>query len=146
MVDPSLLQSFSEDEWMSIHGIPHVHALCFGITLEGLFTCLASLALWGKSGTDFIHNTSRRVTSVEIAPLAILVTDGIGKGRLGMINTFCRTDQAKVKPLDVLSALVQQDSPEPGIVMMKVFANSAYFLQGSFSSPYLDVTTLPWGL
>ena len=61
-----------------------------------LFTHLASLLLWGKAGTDFINNVSRRATSVEIAPLAILVTDGIGEGKLGMITTFCRTDQVNL--------------------------------------------------
>ena len=93
MADPSLLQSFAKDEWMSVHGLPYLHTLCFCIVSERLFTHLASLALWGKAGTHFINNTARRAMSVEITPLNILGTDSIGKGKLGMITTFCRTDQ-----------------------------------------------------
>ena len=115
LVDPSLLQSFAKDEWMSIHGLPYLHALCFCVASERLFTHLASLVLWGKAGTDFINNASRRATNIEINPLAILVTDSLGKGKLGMITTFCRTHQVKVEPLDALSALVQWDSPKPGV-------------------------------
>ena len=45
MVDPSLLQSFLEDEWMSIHGLPYLHAISFHVVLERLFTQLTSSAL-----------------------------------------------------------------------------------------------------
>ena len=130
MVDPSLLQCFAKDKLIPVHGLPYLCALCFHIALESLFTCLASPALWGKAGTDFINNASRRVMSIEITPLAILVTDGIGQGKLGMITTFCRTDQVKVEPSDVLSALVWQDSSKPCVLVVKVFTNSPYFPWG----------------
>ena len=87
----------------------------------------------------------RRVRSIEIAPLAILVMDGVGERKLGMIPVFYRTDQAKVEPLDTLSTLVQWDSPEPGVVVMKVFTNLPHLPQGSLGSPYLDVITLSAG-
>ena len=80
--------------------------------------------------------------STEITPLAILVTDGVGERKLGMITAFCRSDQVKVKPSDALWNLVQQVSPEPGVVVVKVYTNSSHLLWGSFGSPYLDVTTL----
>ena len=80
--------------------------------------------------------------SIEIAPLAILVMDGVVEGKLGMITAFSRTDQAKVEPSDTLSTLVEQDSPKPGVVVVKVFTNPPHLLQGSFRSPYLDITTL----
>ena len=102
MVDPSLLQSFSEDEWMSAHGLPYLHALCFGIVSERLFTLLTSPVLWGKAGADFITNAGQRAMSAEITPLAILIMDGMGEGKLGMITNFCRSDQVKVESLDTL--------------------------------------------
>ena len=102
MADPPLLQSFSEDECMSIHGLPYLHAIYFCIVSERLFSQLTSSALWVKSGSNFTIKVGRRATSVEIAPLAILVTDGVGEEKLGMITAFCRPDQAKVEPLDTL--------------------------------------------
>ena len=48
MMDPSLLQSFSEDEWMSIHRLPYLCALHFHIVSEKLFTQLTSPALLKK--------------------------------------------------------------------------------------------------
>ena len=145
MADPSLLQPFTKDKWMSIHGLPYLHTLHFHIVSERLFTRLASLVLGEKVGIDFINKASRRAMSVEITPLAILVTDSIGKGKMGMITNFCRTDQEKVEPLDTFLALVQRDVPEPCVVMVRVFTNSPYFPWGSFGSPYLDMTTLPQG-
>ena len=142
MVDPSLLQSFLEDEWMSIHGLPYLHAICFCIVSERLFSRLTSSALWGKAEVDFLTKLRRRAMSTEIVPLTILVTDRVGEGNLGMKTAFCRTDQAKVEPLDTLSTLVQCNSPEPGVVVMKVLTNSPHLPWESFGSPYLDVTTL----
>ena len=123
---------------MSILGLPYLCALCFG-------TLLTSPALLGKAGADFITNAGRRTMSTEITPLAILVMDRVGEGRLGMITTFWRSDQAKLEPSAALSTLVQQYSPKPGIVVVKVFTNSPHLPWGSFSSPYLDVTTLSVG-
>ena len=52
--------------------------------------------------------------------------DGVGDGKLGMITAFCRSDQAKVEPLDALLILVQWDSPEPGVVVVKVFTHPIF--------------------
>ena len=142
MADASLLQSFSEDEWMSIHRLPYLHVLCFHNVSERLYTWLTSPVLWGKARTDFITEAGRRAMSAENAPLVILVMDDAGKGRLGMITIFCRSDQAKVEPLDTISTLVQWDSPMSGVVVVKVYTNSPYLPCGSFNPPYLDVTTL----
>ena len=73
--------------------------------------------------------------SAEITPLAILVMDGVGKGKLGMITTFCRSDQVKVEPSDALLTLVQWDSPKPGVVVVKVFTNSPHPLHGGPLAP-----------
>ena len=99
----------------------------------------------GNAGANFITNAGRRAMSTEITSLAILVMDGEGKGKLGMITTFCRSDQAKVEHSDTLTTIVLPDSPKPGVVVTKVFTNSPYLSQGSFCSPYLDVTTIPMG-
>ena len=99
----------------------------------------------GKAGADYITNTGRSIMSAEIAPLAILVMDGVGEGKLGMITTICISDQAKVEPSDALSTLVQWDPLKTGVTVVKVFTNSPHLLQVSFGSPYLDVTTLSAG-
>ena len=83
--------------------------------------------------------------STEIAPLAILAMDGVGEGKLGMITTFCRSDQVKVEHSDALLTLVQWDSPVPGVVVVKAFTNSPHLSWGCFGSPYLDITTLSAG-
>ena len=115
---------------LRISGCPSMNfpiwALCFCIVSERLFACLTSPALWGKARADFITNASRKATSTEITPLAILIMQGVGEGRLAIIPTFCQSDQAKVEPSDVLSTLVQQDSPEPSVVVVKIFTNSTY--------------------
>ena len=90
---------------MSIHGLPYICTIHLSIVLERLSTQLASSGLWIKAVADFITNVGRRATSTEIAPLAILVM--VGEGKLGMITTFCRSDQVKVKPPNALSTLVQ---------------------------------------
>ena len=77
--------------------------------------------------------------------MAVLVTDGMEEGSLAMVTTFCHHDQVKVEPLEVLSTSAQQDSPELNIVGVKIFTNSPYLPWGSFSFPYLDLTTLSAG-
>ena len=121
------------------------NALHFHDVSERLFTQLTSPVLWAKAGVDFISSASRKAMSTEIAPLAILDMDGVGRGRLGMKTTFCQSNQANLESSDTLSALVQWDSPEWGVVVVKVFTNSPYLLWGSLSSPYLDITTLSAG-
>ena len=142
MADPSLLQSFSEDKWMSIHVFPYLHVIQFCIVSDGLFSQLTSLALWGKAGADLLTKVGRRAVSIETTPLAMLVMDRVGEGKLGLITAFCRTDQAKVEPLDALSTFVHCESPKPGVVVVKVFTNMCHLLQGPFGFPYLDVTNL----
>ena len=142
MADPSLLQSFSEDEWMSTQRLPYMCVLHFCIVLERLSNQLTSPALWRNTGANFITNASQRAMSTEFTSLAILVMGGVDEGKLGMITTFCRSNQVKVQPSDTLSTLVQQDSPKPGVLVVKVFTNSPHLTLGSFGSPYLDITTL----
>ena len=95
LVDPALLQSFPEDEWMSIHGLTYLGTLHFCVVLEELFTQLISPDLWGQVRADFINNFSRKAMSEEVVPMAILVTDGVDEGSLEMVTIFCHSDQAK---------------------------------------------------
>ena len=67
---------------MSVHGLPYLHATHFHVVSERLFIQLTSSALWGEAGTNFITNVDRRGMSAEITPLAILVMDGVGEGKL----------------------------------------------------------------
>ena len=78
-------------------------------------------------------------------PMAILITDGVGEGKLGMVTVFCCSDQAKVEPLVMLPTLVQQNLPEPAMVLMEIFTNSPYFPLGFFGLSFLDIATLPEG-
>ena len=83
-------------EWVDVHPWASLSAHhLFHIVSVRLFIQLTSSALWGKAGADFITKASRRAMSAEIAPLAILATDGVGEGKLGMITAFCRTDQVR---------------------------------------------------
>ena len=129
--------------WVDVHPWASLScAICFGILSERLFSQLTSSALWRKAGANFITKAGRRATNIEIAPLAILVTDGVGEEKLGMITAFWGTDQAKVETSDPFSTLVQWNSPKPCVVVVKVFTNSPHLLWGSFGSPYLDITAL----
>ena len=130
---------------MSIQGLPYLHAIHFCNVLERPLTQLNSSALWGKARDSFITKVGRRATSIEIIPLTILAMEGVGEGKLGMMTAFHRTYQTKVETLDAPLTIVQWDSPEPGVVVVKVFTNSPHLPWGSFKSPYLDMTTLSGG-
>ena len=77
--------------------------------------------------------------------MAILVTDGVGEGNLGMVATFYHHNQAKVEASQALSFLHQHDSLEPSVVVVRRYTNSPYVPQGFFSFLYLDMTTLSGG-
>ena len=63
-----------------------------------------------------------------------------------MVTTFCHHDWAKVESSAVLSTLCQQDSLKPGVVMVRIFANSPCLPLGSSSFLNLNVTTLSLGM
>ena len=78
---------------------------------------------------EFITHNGQKI-SREAISMAILVTDGVGEGNLGMVTTFCCPDQAKMEASEVLSALHQCDSPEPSVVVgsEEVHQHSLYHL------------------
>ena len=74
--------------------------------------------------------------------MAILVTDGVGEGNLGMVTSFCFHDKAKIEASDAHSTLCQHDSLEPGVVVVRRYTNTSYIPHGSSHFLYLDVSTL----
>ena len=71
LTDLSLLQSFSEDKWTSVHELPYLGALSFCIVSEELFAHLVCSELWGQARVNFITNSGRKATSKEVVPMVI---------------------------------------------------------------------------
>ena len=116
--------------------------LHFRIILERLFTCIASPAMLGKAGMEFITSNGQNISG-EAIPMVILVTDRVGEGNLGMVTTFCCHDQSNIEASDALSALCQLDLPEPSVVVVRRYTNTP-FIPWGFSCPlYLGRSTFP---
>ena len=79
--------------------------------------------MWGNAKVEFITNNGQKI-SREVIPMEILVTDGVGEGSLGMVTTFSCHNQAKLEASKALSALHQHASPEPSVVVVRMFAKS----------------------
>ena len=90
--------------------------------------------MWVKAGMEFITNNGQRVSREAIC-MAILVMDGVGEGKLGMVTTFCHNHQTKMEASEAISALCQCDSPEPSVVVVQGYTNLAYLPQGSIQFP-----------
>ena len=88
-MDTNLIQWFPENEGTSINELPCLHALHFCVVSEGLFAKLIYPEVWGQARVDFITHSSKKVSSEEIMWMAILITDGVGEGKLGMVTIFC---------------------------------------------------------
>ena len=131
ILDPSLLCLIPREEWTSVRALPLKVTLLFRTVLERLFIHLASPAMWGKAGVEFITNNGQKVIG-EAIPVAVLVRDGVGEGNLCIVTNFCHHNQAKVEASEVFSALHQHDSQEPSVVVMRRFTNSCYPPWGSF--------------
>ena len=145
LVDLSLLKSFSEDEWISFHELPHLCTLCFHIVSEELFSQLVSLELWGQARVEFITSSSRKTMSDEIISMVILVTDGVGEGAWEWQPSFAVLTRQKWSLQSPFWTLFQWNPPYLGIVVVKIFTNSLYVPWQSFGFHYLDVTTLSVG-
>ena len=102
------------------------------VVSEGLFAKLITPKVWGQARVYFITHSGKKVRSEEIMPMAILITDGVGEGKLGMVTVFCYSDQAKMEPsvMVLLTLLFSRDSHELAMVVMKIFINSPYFPLG----------------
>ena len=142
LTDVALVQSFPVKECMSTNDLHCLSVLHLCVVSEELLPRLMSLELWGQVRVNFTTNSGKRAMSEEIIPMAILITNGVGEGRLGTVTIFCHSDQAKVQPSVMLPTLFQ-DSHQLAIVVMKILTNLPYLPWGSFSLPFLDVATLP---
>ena len=101
--------------------------------------------MWDQARVDFTTNSAKKSMSEEIIPMAIFITNGVNEWSLGMETICCHSDQAKVEPLVMLPTLVQWDSHQLAMVVMKIFTNSPYFPWGSFGLLFLDIATLSEG-
>ena len=59
-------------------------------------------------------------------PMAILFTDGVEEGNMGIMTTFCCHDQAKLEASNALCALHQWDSLESSVVVVRRYTNTPY--------------------
>ena len=119
-------------------------AFQLSLILKRLFALIASPDTWGKTGVEFITCTSWKISG-EATPTAILITDGVGKGNLGMVTTFCHHDQAKIEASDAFSNLHQHDPLDPSMVVVRRYTNTHYIPHGTSCFLYLDMRTLSRG-
>ena len=80
---------------MSLIELPVMGALQFRLMWERFFAWVASPTIWGKTGVEYVTETGPRLSG-EAAPMAILITNGVGKGDLGMVTAFCSCNQVKM--------------------------------------------------
>ena len=112
--DLSLQGLFLGEECTSLLELPVVGALQFRLISEKFFAQVSSPMMWGKTRVECVTEAGLRLSG-EATPMAILATDGIGKGNLGMVMTFCSYSQVKMEASEVLTTLHQCDSPEPRV-------------------------------
>ena len=92
---------------MSINELPCLSALCFRVISEGHFTKVVTPKVWDQAGVNFTTPSGKKVRNEEITSMAILLTDGVGEGKLGMVTIFCCSNQARVEPSVMLLTLIQ---------------------------------------
>ena len=59
--------------------------------------------------------------------MAILVTDEVGEGNLGMVTAFCHHNQAKMETSNALSVLHQCDLLEPSVVVVRRYTETPLY-------------------
>ena len=142
--DPSLHQLFLEEECTSLHELPLLGALWFRLILERFFAHIASPAIWGKTGVEFITDISPR-HSDETTPMVVLITDGVEEGHLDKVTIFCHHDQVKMEISDALFTLHQCNFAKPRVVVARRYTNTPYIPWGTSQLLYLNVSTLSRG-
>ena len=142
--DPSLLWLFLETECTSLWELSVLGALQFRLISERHFTYVASPDIWRKVGVEFIPDTGLR-TCEEVTHMAILITDGVGEGNLGMVTTFYHHNQNKMESSDALPAICQCNAPEPSVVVTRRHTNTPYIPCGTSWPLYLYTSTHPKG-
>ena len=76
----------------------------------------------------------------------VLITNGVGEGKFGMMTVFCRSSQTKIEACNALSALHQSDSLEMKVAVVRRYSNTPYIPRGMSHSLFLDVGTLQGGI
>ena len=134
---------------LQVSGCPLMNSLgcmpCFWVVSKGLFTKLVTSKVWVQTRVNITTYSGKKGRGEGMVSMGILVTDGVGEGKLGMMTVFCHSDRVKVEPSFMLLTLVRQDSHEPFMVVMKIFSTSPYFQWRSFSLPFLNIATLSEG-
>ena len=74
---------------------------------------------------EYVTETSPRLSG-EATSMAILITNGLGKGDLGMVMTFCSHNQVKIEALEALAIFHQCNSPEPRVFIMRRYINTPF--------------------
>ena len=111
---------------------------------EGFFTSIAPPDRWGRAGVKFLTLTGLK-KSWSTTNSAILLTDGVGEGDLGMVMVFCHPDQARIEACDALSAIHQHNSSEPSVMVVRRYSNIPYIPRGMSHSLFLDMGTISGG-
>ena len=93
---------------------------------------------------EYVTETGPRLSGVA-APMAILITDGVGKGDLGLVTTFCSCNQAKMEASEALATLHQCNSPKSSIFMVRRYTNTPFIPQGTSRLLYFNASALPGG-
>ena len=140
--DPSLQGLYLGEECMSLLELPVVGTLWFRFISEKFFAWVSSLTIWEKTRVEYV--TGPRLSG-EATPMAILFTDGVGKGDLGMVTTFCSCNQVKIEALEVLATLQQHNSPKPRVFVIRRYTNTPFISWGTSRMLYLNVSDLPQG-
>ena len=112
---------------MSLLELPVMGVLQFRLILEKFFAPVASPAIWGKTRVKYVTETSLRLSG-EAIPMVILSTNGVGKGDLGMVTTFCSHNQVKMEAPEVLVPLHQCKVTEPSVFMVRGYTNTPFIL------------------
>ena len=100
-------------------------AIWFRLISEKFFTWVASPTIWGKTRVKYDTETSLR-PSGEAAPMAILITDGVGKGDLGIVTTFCSHNQVKMEVFEMFATLHQYNPHESSVFMVRQYTNTLF--------------------
>ena len=77
--DSSLQGLILGEEYASLLEHPVMGTLQFRLISEKFFARVSSSTIWGKTGVEYVTKTSPSLSD-EATPMAILVTNGVGKG------------------------------------------------------------------
>ena len=144
LVNPNLIQLFPANEWMSFNELPCLHVFYFCVVSEGLYTKLFTPEGWCQTVDDFITHFSKKVRNKEIALMAILITDGVGEEKLGMVTAFCHSNQAGWSLWSCFWSLLSR-THRSQLYWWWNLHQFTIFQWGSSAFPFLNIATLPMG-